>query len=111
MSKPTLHLKKGVMKQLKSTFIEVRGDAIQLHRLADDSFMISFYEDSGGNPELLVGCVGQWINTDDYEFAVCVFDSLVAADATKQLIKQLINKKESVSDCLKWRSAIDGLRY
>ena len=83
-------------KLLKNKFMSSRQEQLQLWQTDDDSFLVAFESDVGFNPELLVGCIGQWINTDDLEYAFECFNSLVE-------YKKQATHMSDVTSCMTWR--------
>lgn len=86
---------------LQQTFLKIRQENLQLFRMADDSFLVAFERDAGHFPELLLGCIGQWVNTDDYEFAKDIFVAIEVQQGLK-----FLNPVSGVSDCNRWKEIL-----
>lgn len=86
---------------LQQSFIKLRQEHLQLFRMVDGSFLVAFECDAGSNPELLLGCIGQWLNTDDYEYAADIFAGLEMQQAAN-----FIRPVQSVTQCNKWKDSV-----
>jgi hypothetical protein len=90
-------------KLIKQTFVKIRQENLQMYEMNDGSYIVAFSSDANPNPELLVGCIGQWVNTDDLEFADMCFHGIEAAQE-----EALLLPKCDVLDCTCWRESLYG---
>lgn len=95
-----LTLKKTV-KVIQKTFIKTRQEHLIMFRMADNSFLIAFESDAGEHPEMLLGCIGQWVNTDEFEFAEDIFHGIESRQEAK-----FVNHVTSVIACTTWRELL-----
>lgn len=99
----TLHLKKDITKIMRKVYLEKRGDNLLLIRVKDGSFIVVFEKVLGtGDPSLLLGCIGQWMNTDDLDWAEDIFNALMQTDDVK-----LLKEVNSVGDCMLWLNRLN----
>ena len=89
-------------KLVERRFVKSRNDYLLLLKLKDGSFLVVFEETiESGDVELLIGCIGQWVNTDDFEWAQTVFGALLS-----ECMHGINQEITSVSDCLNWRQRL-----
>jgi hypothetical protein len=71
--------------------------AIQLIKMDDDSYIVGWSDAIGDFPELVVGCIGPWVNTDDQGWASQLYRAMLSI------------KKPDMADvtaCEQWRQRL-----
>lgn len=48
-----------------------------LWKVFDGTFVVGLHEDVGPSPDLVVGCIGPWLNTDDEVTAFAYYEETV----------------------------------
>lgn len=76
----------------------VNGNVV-LATLKDESYLVGLESAIGKDPELCVGCIGQWVNTDDEAFANILFNALIKTDV-------ILTVDNSVSKALEFRERV-----
>lgn len=94
--------KKDLLKTIRSLYIAGMDDHLKLIRLSDGSFLVGFASDIPSDPNLLIGCIGQWVNTDSLEWAEDVFNGILK-------LKEATKVEHSVTASLIWRKALEKL--
>lgn len=91
-----------LLKIIRELQLRLVDDTLQLIRLSDGSFLVGYKSDIGEKPDLLVGCIGRWINTDSLEWAEDVFGALARGT------KERTYASYAVTDCIAWRGLLES---
>jgi hypothetical protein len=91
-----------LLKIMRELQLRMVSDTLQLIRLSDGSFLVGYKSDIGEKPDMLIGCIGKWVNTDSLEWAEDVFGALARVAMERK------HSDYSVTDCIAWRSLLEA---